>query len=150
MNCQAFANDSLTMLYEAIRGAMAADDALIPVSAGKRSAGGPSNREPKNMPKITFAIVADPAFSDCEPVSALEILIAAGMLRRFARKYGKRSGDCHEMAYALVMDLADCRGNVPFKWFWYAGDCPAKAGRSMRAGAGSALLSFSARPTIAT
>ena len=97
---------------------------MIPAPAGKRSAGGPSNREPKiNMPKITFAIVADPAFSDCEPVNALEILIAAGMLRRFARKYGKRSGDCHEMAYALVMDLADCRGNVPFKWFWYAGDC---------------------------
>jgi len=28
MNCQAFTNDSLTMLYEAIRGALAADDAL--------------------------------------------------------------------------------------------------------------------------
>ena len=28
MNYQAFTNDSLTMLYEAIRGAMAADDAL--------------------------------------------------------------------------------------------------------------------------
>ena len=28
MNCQAFTNDSLTMMYEAIRGAMAADDAL--------------------------------------------------------------------------------------------------------------------------
>ena len=27
MNCQAFTNDSLTMLYEAIRGALAADDA---------------------------------------------------------------------------------------------------------------------------
>jgi len=28
MNYQAFTNDSLTMMYEAIRGAMAADDAL--------------------------------------------------------------------------------------------------------------------------
>jgi hypothetical protein len=28
MNCQAFTNDSLTMLYEAIRGALAADDGL--------------------------------------------------------------------------------------------------------------------------
>jgi hypothetical protein len=28
MNCQAFTNDSLTMMYEAIRGALAADDAL--------------------------------------------------------------------------------------------------------------------------
>ena len=28
MNCRAFTNDSLTMMYEAIRGAMAADDAL--------------------------------------------------------------------------------------------------------------------------
>jgi len=28
MNCQAFTNDSLIMMYEAIRGAMAADDAL--------------------------------------------------------------------------------------------------------------------------
>ena len=28
MNCQALTNDSLTMLYEAIRGALAADDAL--------------------------------------------------------------------------------------------------------------------------
>jgi hypothetical protein len=28
MNCQAFTNDSLTMMYEGIRGAMAADDAL--------------------------------------------------------------------------------------------------------------------------
>jgi hypothetical protein len=27
MNCQAFTNDSLTMMYEAIRGALAADDA---------------------------------------------------------------------------------------------------------------------------
>jgi hypothetical protein len=28
MNCQAFTNDSLTMMYEAVRGALAADDAL--------------------------------------------------------------------------------------------------------------------------
>ena len=28
MNYQAFTNDSLTMMYEAIRGALAADDAL--------------------------------------------------------------------------------------------------------------------------
>jgi len=28
MNCQAFTNDSLTMMYEAIRGALAADDGL--------------------------------------------------------------------------------------------------------------------------
>jgi hypothetical protein len=28
MNCQAFTNDSLTMMYEAMRGALAADDAL--------------------------------------------------------------------------------------------------------------------------
>ena len=28
MNCQAFTNDSLTMMYEAIRDALAADDAL--------------------------------------------------------------------------------------------------------------------------
>ena len=28
MNCQAFTNDSLTMMYEAIRGALAADEAL--------------------------------------------------------------------------------------------------------------------------
>ena len=28
MNCQAFTNDSLTMMYETIRGALAADDAL--------------------------------------------------------------------------------------------------------------------------
>jgi hypothetical protein len=28
MNCQAFTNNSLTMMYEAIRGALAADDAL--------------------------------------------------------------------------------------------------------------------------
>jgi hypothetical protein len=76
------------------------------------------------MPKITFTIVPDAAFPDCEPVRALEVLAAAGALRRFMRKYGKRSGDCHEMAHALVMDLADCRDNVPFKWFWYTGNCP--------------------------
>jgi hypothetical protein len=29
MNYQAFTNDSLTMMYEGIRGALAADDALI-------------------------------------------------------------------------------------------------------------------------
>ncbi|MDQ1390057.1 MAG: hypothetical protein QOF56_3511 [Acidobacteriaceae bacterium] len=29
MNYQAFTNDSLTMMYEAIRGALAADDALM-------------------------------------------------------------------------------------------------------------------------
>jgi hypothetical protein len=29
MNYQAFTNDSLTMMYEAIRGAIAADDALV-------------------------------------------------------------------------------------------------------------------------
>ena len=29
MNYQAFTNDSLTMMYECIRGALAADDALI-------------------------------------------------------------------------------------------------------------------------
>ena len=28
MNCQAFTNDSLTMMYEGIRGALAADDGL--------------------------------------------------------------------------------------------------------------------------
>jgi hypothetical protein len=28
MNCQAFRNDSLTLMYEAVRGALAADDAL--------------------------------------------------------------------------------------------------------------------------
>jgi hypothetical protein len=28
MNCQAFTNDSLTMMYEGIRGALAADEAL--------------------------------------------------------------------------------------------------------------------------
>ena len=29
MNYQAFTNDSLTMMYEAIRGALASDDALV-------------------------------------------------------------------------------------------------------------------------
>jgi hypothetical protein len=29
MNYQAFTNDSLTMMYEAVRGAIAADDALV-------------------------------------------------------------------------------------------------------------------------
>ena len=28
MNCQAFTNESLTMMYEAVRGALAADDSL--------------------------------------------------------------------------------------------------------------------------
>ena len=29
MNYQAFTNDSLTVMYEAVRGALAADDALV-------------------------------------------------------------------------------------------------------------------------
>ena len=36
MNYQAFTNDSLTMMYEAVRGALAADDALERQSAEPR------------------------------------------------------------------------------------------------------------------
>jgi len=74
--------------------------------------------------KLTFAIVPDPAFPDCEPAAILETLVNAGELRRFTRQHGKRSGDCHEIALALVTSLADCKGPVPFKWQWYVGDCP--------------------------
>jgi hypothetical protein len=71
-----------------------------------------------------FAIVADPAFPDCEPYTILETLISAGELRRFTRSYGKRAGDCHEIALALVCALADVKERAPFKWLWYVGDCP--------------------------
>jgi hypothetical protein len=73
---------------------------------------------------ITFAVVPNAAFPDCEPARVLASLLDAGMLRRFSRKYGMRLGDCHEIAQALIRDLADCHGAPRFKWFWYVGDCP--------------------------
>jgi hypothetical protein len=36
MNYQAFTNDSLTMMYEAVRGALASDDALVRLGAETR------------------------------------------------------------------------------------------------------------------
>jgi hypothetical protein len=37
MNYQAFANDSLTMMYEGVRGALAADDAFSELVPGIRA-----------------------------------------------------------------------------------------------------------------
>jgi hypothetical protein len=70
----------------------------------------------------TFAVVPGPTFPECEPAKILETLASAGTLHRFTRKYGRHAGYCHEVALALVCDLADSRLSVPFKW--YVGDCP--------------------------
>jgi hypothetical protein len=82
------------------------------------------NGRRRSAATLTFAIVPDPAFPDCEPATVLSTLANAGALRRFTRKYGKRAGDCHEVALALICDLADCKKRGPFKWYWYIGDCP--------------------------
>jgi hypothetical protein len=71
---------------------------------------------------ITFAVVPNAAFPDCEPARVLASLLDGGTLRRFSRRYEKQSGDCHEIALALIEDLADC--HAALKWFWYVGDCP--------------------------
>jgi hypothetical protein len=66
--------------------------------------------------------VADAAFPNCEPAGILASLQHGGMLPRLKRRYGKRSGDCHEIAKALILDLYDTGPSVP--WYWYVGECP--------------------------
>jgi hypothetical protein len=73
---------------------------------------------------VIFGVVGHPAFPDCEPATILNTLVLAGVLRRFIRKHGRREGDCHEVALALILDLDDHKERVPFKWQWLIGDCP--------------------------
>jgi hypothetical protein len=72
--------------------------------------------------QIRFAVVADAAFPHCEPARILAALLHDGMLPRFKWRYGRRSGDCHDIAQALIGDLYDA-GPTGVRWYWYIGEC---------------------------
>ncbi len=71
-----------------------------------------------------IAFVPAEDFPHCEPINELRALIANGQLRRLQRKWGRKEGDCHEIARALIADLFDCMHERPERpWYWMVGDC---------------------------
>src|SRR4029077_18391068 len=87
---------------------------------------------------IKFRVVVDTE-DECLPAEILRHLMDSNRLQNFQKRWGRSTGDCHEMALALILDLADNR--APGTRFWYMGACPrigdqvglnATAGRLMR------------------
>lgn len=74
--------------------------------------------------KLEFALMSDGSHSECYPLMVLRGLAESGKLQRFAAHWGKRKGDCHEIAKALADDLRDAPP-MPLNWHWYIGNRPA-------------------------
>ena len=70
---------------------------------------------------IKFALLPDVAFPDCAPLAVLENLLEHGQLKRFAARWGRRKGDCHEITLDLIWDLFDAKSEG---WAWLTGMAP--------------------------
>jgi hypothetical protein len=66
-----------------------------------------------------FVLGADPDDPECTPLLELMALLDAGQLPHFAARWGRRNGDCHEIAQLLFHDLVAARGR--HRWAWSIG-----------------------------
>ena len=71
---------------------------------------------------MIIGVVPDPTRPEC---TAAELL-GSGLMANLAKAWGEQDGDCHEIAAAIMLDIAtlQSRGAPIGTWAWYTGRCP--------------------------
>ena len=72
---------------------------------------------------MIIGIVPDPSRPEC--CTAAELL-GSGLMTNLGQAWGKKDGDCHEIAAAIMLDIAtlQSQGAPIGTWVWYMGRCP--------------------------